>query len=89
MGKKKKRKPRGPHQTQRSGLSDLALARARRYASFSAVGLLLGIALTATGEITFGPWLSVLSLALAIGAAHTLGRCGPDPGSSPISRETR
>lgn len=88
MGKKK-RKPRSARQPQRAGLPDLALARARRYASFSATGLLVGIALTATGESTFGPWLSVFSLALAIGAAHSLGRCGPDPGSSPFSRETR
>jgi hypothetical protein len=54
--------------------------------------MLLGVALTATNGLDagpgaplglLGPWVAVLSMALAIGAAHTLGRLGPDPGVFP------
>lgn len=57
-----------------------ALAKAKRLLGGAAAGMLTGIALTAMGETTLGPWIAVLAMALGIGAAHTIGRCGPDPG---------
>lgn len=59
----------------------LALLRARRWLASSAFGMLAGVALVATGESTVGPWASLLSMLLAVGSAHALGRCGPDTGA--------
>ena len=53
---------------------------ARRLAMLSSIGLCVGVALTATGELTIGPLIDAASLAAAILAAHKLGRTGPDPG---------
>lgn len=72
------------------GVGVEAFQRAKRWAIFSSLGLLLGILLTAThGEIlgplgglalALAPWISVASMAAAVAAAHNIGRCGPDPG---------
>ena len=66
-----------------------AFVRARQWAIGSCLGLVAGVALTATaGEVlgplhelgaTLGPLVSVLAIAAGIAAAHSLGRCGPDP----------
>ena len=75
------------------GAGPEAFRRAKRWASFASVGLLLGILLTATHGAILGsfhdlasalaPWISVAAMAAAIAAAHNLGRCGPDPGLDP------
>ena len=62
-----------------------ALAQAKRMLTAAASGMLVAVALVATGETTVGPWICVVSMALGIGAAHTIGRCGPDPGTRRLS----
>ncbi|RYE85156.1 MAG: hypothetical protein EOO75_17265 [Myxococcales bacterium] len=66
-----------------------AFARARAWATWSSLGLVAGVALTATqGAVLgplreigsmLGPLVAVASIAAAIAAAHSLGRAGPDP----------
>jgi hypothetical protein len=66
----------------------LAFARARTWATGACLGLVVGVALTATqGAVLgplrelgsmLGPLVSVASIAAAIAAAHSLGRAGPD-----------
>jgi hypothetical protein len=86
--RRKKRRARPPAAATAPRLSRPS-RQPRQLVAVAAAGMLLGIALTATsgpgdGPGAFfsllGPWVSVLSMALAIGAAHTLGRTGPDPG---------
>ena len=43
--------------------------------------LVLGAALTAVGDLTFGPLLDLFALVAAVYAAHRVGRMGPDPGT--------
>jgi len=72
------------------GVGPEAFARARRWAAAASLSLLLGIALTATGgavlgslrdaALDLGPWFAAGAMAAGIAAAHSLGRCGPDPG---------
>ncbi|HMI88967.1 MAG TPA: hypothetical protein VK550_33040 [Polyangiaceae bacterium] len=44
--------------------------------------LVVGIALSATGEAMFGSLASVVGVALLISGLHTFGRAGPDTGPS-------
>lgn len=72
------------------GVGPEPFARARRWAAAASLSLLLGIALTATdgavlgslrsAAIDLGPWFAAGAMAAGIAAAHSLGRCGPDPG---------
>jgi F0F1-type ATP synthase assembly protein I len=84
--KKKRAAPARADQATHEAASKKAIAQARQMLGAAAAGMLAGIGLVATGDTTFGPWISVLSMALGIGAAHTLGRCGPDEGSRAIFR---
>ncbi len=78
--------PRGPA----PGVGPEAFARARRWAAAASLSLLLGIALTATAgavlgslreaAVVLGPWFAAGAMAAGVAAAHSLGRCGPDPG---------
>jgi hypothetical protein len=43
--------------------------------------LVLGIALSATGEGMFGPLCSLIGVALLVAGLHTYGRAGPDLGT--------
>jgi hypothetical protein len=44
--------------------------------------LVLGIALSATGEAMFGSLATIVGVALLISGLHTFGRAGPDAGTS-------
>jgi hypothetical protein len=44
--------------------------------------LVLGIALSATGEGTIGSVSTIVGVALLVSGLHTFGRAGPDAGSS-------
>jgi hypothetical protein len=44
--------------------------------------LVLGIALSATGEAMFGSLCTVVGVALLISGLHTFGRAGPDTGTA-------
>ena len=66
-----------------------AFGRAQGWATWSCLGLVAGVALTATqGAVLgplreigsmLGPLVSVAAIAAGIAAAHSLGRAGPDP----------
>lgn len=47
----------------------------------AAAALMVGAALTATGDLTFGPILDLAALGLSVYAAHRVGRQGPDRGT--------
>lgn len=90
QSKRKKRRRESPPLGPSPGAGAEAFRRAKHWATYSSIGLLVGILLTATRGAILGslhdlalavaPWLSVASMAGAIAAAHNLGRCGPDPG---------
>ena len=42
--------------------------------------LVLGIALSATGEAMFGSLITIVGVALLVSGLHTFGRAGPDTG---------
>jgi hypothetical protein len=44
--------------------------------------LVVGIALSATGEAMFGSLSSIVGVALLVSGLHTFGRAGPDGGKS-------
>jgi len=44
--------------------------------------LVVGIALSATGEAMFGSLSSIVGVALLVSGLHTFGRAGPDAGKS-------
>ncbi|HMJ52121.1 MAG TPA: hypothetical protein VK540_08590 [Polyangiaceae bacterium] len=44
--------------------------------------LVLGIALSATGEAMFGSLLTIVGVALLVSGLHTFGRAGPDTGTT-------
>ena len=56
------------------------LAHAKRILTAAAAILLVGLGLSAIGDLTFGPYVTVGALALGIFGAHKLGRAGRDPG---------
>ncbi len=45
--------------------------------------LVLGIAVSATGEAMIGSLATIVGVALLVSGLHTFGRAGPDAGSSP------
>jgi hypothetical protein len=53
----------------------------RQLVGIAGVSLMLGAALTAVGDMTFGPALDLFALGVAVYAAHRVGRLGPDEGT--------
>ena len=70
-----RRRRRRDADASRSGVSPRTLVAA------AASALILGAALTAIGDMTFGPALDLLALGLSVYAAHRVGRLGPDAGT--------
>lgn len=53
---------------------------ALRFLLGGATLLVLGIALSATGEAMFGSLITIVGVALLVSGLHTFGRAGPDQG---------
>jgi hypothetical protein len=51
-----------------------------RFLLVGATLLVLGIAISATGEEMFGSLLTIVGVALLLSGLHTFGRAGPDTG---------
>ena len=56
----------------------LQAARSRSLIAIAGAGALVGIGLAATGDATFGAWITLPSLIGLIYALHRFGRTGPD-----------
>jgi hypothetical protein len=54
---------------------------ARRFLTYGATALPVGIALAAIGQATIGSMVTLAALAALIAGVHTFGRAGPDPGA--------
>jgi len=59
-------------------VTDKHKAQARKVLAWATGSLLIGIALAATGNATFGGILTTAALAGTAYALHRLGRSGPD-----------
>ena len=55
---------------------------ALRFLLGGATLLVLGIALSATGEVMIGSLSTIIGVALLISGLHTFGRAGPDLGAA-------
>jgi hypothetical protein len=53
---------------------------ARKFLTYGATALPLGIAASAIGYPALGSLVSIAALATLIAGLHTFGRAGPDPG---------
>lgn len=71
----RRRKKRAPEAPRSGGVSPRTLV------GLAAGALMLGAALTAIGDLAIGPAVDLSALALAVYAAHRIGRMGPDPGT--------
>jgi len=56
---------------------------ALRFLLGGATLLVLGIALSATGEVMIGSFACIIGVALLVSGLHTFGRAGPDMGNAP------
>jgi hypothetical protein len=56
---------------------------ALRFLLGGATLLVVGIALSATGEVMIGSIATIIGVALLISGLHTFGRAGPDAGNAP------
>lgn len=57
-----------------------AVEKARRFLAVGGLGMLVGIAISATGHATVGSVVTLAAAAAFFGGVHSLGRAGPDAG---------
>ena len=81
----KRRRPRSVADVPRAATSlpDAGLENAKRILAGASGALLVGLALSAVGNLTFGPYVTVLALGAGVFGAHKLGRAGRDQGIPP------